>query len=127
MKHRAEHPEVGDFCGFYWHSTRLARKGTDYIYNEAKPGFQGRATDNKITWDDCKELLFNFKKTMDQHYRNMLWHFRRGGECQKCTYWDDVYLQHLAKVQQDQTDDSLDISDAEMLSAVEDMEANGAN
>lgn len=123
MKHRAENPGVTDFCGFYWHSTRLARKGTDWIYNEGQRQFQTVSKNNVIGWGDCKEILFKFKKDMDQHYRNMFWHFTHCKDCGKCEYWDNVYLQHLARVN---TPTDL-VTDAEMLSAVEEMEVDGAH
>lgn len=81
--------------------------------------------DNAIGWGQCKEIMFKFKKTMDQHYRNMMWHFTHARECSKCLYWDNVYLQHLARVSTSTCTDL--VSDAEMLSAVEEMEVDGAH
>lgn len=117
----AEHkPDMG-YCGFYWHSTRLARKGTDFIFTEGKQEFQKRAKDNKVEWGDVREILFLYKKTFDQLYRNMLYHFRNT-DCKRCDYWDDVYLQHLAHVQSSDLQNK-EITDAEMLEVA--MEIDG--
>lgn len=89
--------KAGSYCGFYWHSTRIARKGTDGIFNTYKAKFQEIAICNKIDWDQTRELLFSFKKEIDQCYRNMMYHFRHSPQCENCKYWDDVYTRHLAK------------------------------
>ncbi|QKV09258.1 NP1 [Squirrel bocaparvovirus] len=120
-RHMAEHkPDLG-YCGFYWHSTRLARKGTDYIFTESKQEFQKRAKDNKINWEDAREMLFMYKKTFDQLYRNMLYHFRNT-KCTRCDYWDDVYLKHLAHVNSSDSQNK-ELTDQEMLEAA--MEIDG--
>lgn len=85
--------------------------------------FQKVAKDNKVGWMDCREILFEFKKTLDQWYRNMFWHLRFSHDCEKCNYWDTVYAQHMAKV----NDVSNEITDEEMLEAVDDMEVDGSN
>lgn len=101
------------FCGFYWHSTRIASKGTNDIFNTLKQSFQSRAINGKITWDGVREILFEQKKTLDQYYRNMMYHFRLGEKCERCCYWDDVYKKHLANIPT--TSVSTEISDSEML------------
>lgn len=125
-EHRATHPDAPACCGFYWHSNRLARKGTDWIFNEGLTQFQSVCRNGVIVWRDCREILFKFKKQIDQDYRNMLWHFGRGGYCERCTYWDDVYQQYMAHTQSHLSDlqgsspiKSDDISDAELLAAAE--------
>lgn len=112
-------PDLG-FCGFYWHSTRIAKKGTDYIFSEGKQSFQKRAKENKVEWNDVREILFEMKKSVDQMYRNMLWHFRHS-DCERCKYWDEMYATHLAKVK---LLDSQELSDAEMMQAA--MEIDGS-
>lgn len=110
---------VGDtpgYCGFYWHSTRIAKKGTDYIFDVAQKQFQSAQSHNQIDWKACRNILFDFKKTIDQQYRNMFWHFRNGGECEKCVYWDDVYRMHLANVDSASVSQP-EITDEEMLEA----------
>lgn len=82
--------------------------------------FQSRAHDNKIGWDDAREMLFQLKKTLDQWNRNMLWHFNKS-QCEKCTYWNDVYEKHIANV----NDSSQEITDDEILQAA--MEVDGSN
>ncbi|AEM37607.1 NP [California sea lion bocavirus 3] len=123
-RHKAETGINLSMCGFYWHSTRLARAGTDWIFNEGKPLFQSKCTNNLVSWDIVREMLFQFKKTMDQKYRNILYHGMRGADCDKCKYWDNVYLEHLANIE---TNDVVmqDISDEEMLSAA--MEVDGTH
>ena len=66
--------------------------------------------------------MFNQKKTLDQMYRNMMWHFRHT-PCDKCKYWDNVYSEHLANVTSHPQD--TEISDADMLKAA--MEIDGAS
>lgn len=124
MKHRAANPGVADFCGYYWHSTRLARKGTDYIFNDGQQAFQKVAKDGKIGWAEHRELMFTYKKTMDQLYRNMMWHFTHAHDCNKCEYWDNVYTMHLAKAT---VPTVTELTDAEMLEAVDAMDVNGSN
>nr|AKP16715.1 NP1 [Human bocavirus] len=124
-QHRASNPEAPGWCGFYWHSTRIARDGTNSIFNEMKQQFQQLQIDNKIGWDNTRELLFNQKKTLDQKYRNIFWHFRNNSDCERCNYWDDVYRRHLANVSSQTEAD--EITDEEMLSAAESMEADASN
>nr|UMB41520.1 NP1 [Bocaparvovirus carnivoran2] len=124
-QHRAKTKTDISMCGFYWHSTRLARSGTDWIFNSGKPLFQSKCSNNLVSWDVVREILFEFKKTIDQKYRNMLWHFGRGGYCNKCEYWDNVYLEHLANVDSSNDVVMQEISDAEMLEAA--MEIDGAS
>lgn len=120
-KHKAEHkPDLG-YCGFYWHSVRLARRGTDHVFSESKQEFQRRARDNRVEWADVREILFKYKKDMDQLYRNMLWHFRNT-DCDKCKYWDNVYMQHLAHVQPSELQNK-ELTDEEMLEVA--MEIDG--
>lgn len=52
---------------------------------------------------------------LDQYYRNMMYHFALGGNCEKCNYWDDVYKKHLANV--NTVFSPTEISDTEMLEA----------
>nr|AOX47656.1 NS1 [Rhinolophus sinicus bocaparvovirus] len=128
MRYRSEHPDAPALCGFYWHSTRLTRAGTDMIFNKLQGDFQAQATGGMINWDQCKELLFSIKKDLDQRYRNMLWHFSQGGACERCQYWDNVYQAHQAKVQLERELNVVsELTDQEMLEAVEDMEVDGAN
>lgn len=109
-------------CGFYWHSTRLARAGTDYIFNKGKQDFQSRCKNNKADWPDVREILFNFKKYIDQNYRNIMWHFSKGQPCNRCLYWDNVYSEHLAKVT---SVPSQELTDEEMAEVA--MEIDGTN
>nr|AXF73554.1 NP1 [Canine minute virus] len=120
-KSRSKEP-LPAFCGFICFNTILICCGTDSILNEGKPKFQSVCHENKITWDQCREMLFEFKKTIDQKYRNIMYHMGRGGFCQKCCYWDDVYTKHLANVNDALTQD---LSDADMLSAA--MEVDGSS
>lgn len=90
------------------------------IFDDMKKEFQSRCTENKIDWGGVREMLFKFKKTMDQQYRNMLWHFLNT-DCEKCTYWDEVYRKHVANVEQSPQE----ISDEDMLQAA--MEVDGAS
>nr|AJC01336.1 non-structural protein [Human bocavirus] len=124
-QHKASHPDAPGWCGFYWHSTRIARNGTNAIFNEMKQQFQQLQLDNKIGWDNARELLFSQKKSLDQQYRNMFWHFRNASDCERCNYWDNVYRMHLAHVSS-QTE-SEEITDEEMLSAAESMETDASN
>lgn len=117
--HEAKHQTGKGFCGYYLHSRRLAKFGTDYIYDQGKKDFQSKCSENKINWEQCKEIMFSFKKTLDQKYRNMLWHMRERG-CEKCEYWDNVYKKHTAHVEC--SSDSQDITDEEMLSVCADMD-----
>lgn len=112
-------------CGFYYHSTRLARVGTDWIFNEGKPIFQSHAINNLITWDVAREMLFSFKKFIDQKYRNIMYHGMRSENCDKCNYWDNVYLEHLANVESACNTSIQDVTDEEMLEAA--MEIDGTN
>ena len=112
-----------DLCGFYYHSTRIAGKGTRWIFDVGKKEFQSVARQNCITWDQCRELLFTYKRCLDTMYRSMMYHFRFT-ECHKCDYWDDFYRQHLAGVTPPETvaPSSIgELSDVEMLEAVESM------
>lgn len=90
------------------------------IFDVMKKEFQSRCTENKLDWAGVREMLFHFKKTMDQQYRNMLWHFRNT-KCEKCDYWDNVYCKHVANVEQSPQE----ISDEDMLKAA--MEVDGAS
>nr|QBA84421.1 MAG: NP1 [Porcine bocavirus 3] len=121
-EHRKREGIQFDFCGFYYHSTRIASKGTRYIFDMAKKDFQSVAKQNCVTWDQHRELLFTFKRCLDNMYRSMMYHFRFT-DCQKCPYWDDVYRQHLANVTPIETvpPSPLELSDVEMLEAVESM------
>lgn len=121
-EHRKREGIQFDFCGFYYHSTRIASKGTRYIFDMAKKDFQSVAKQNCVTWDQHRELLFTFKRCLDNMYRSMMYHFRFT-DCQKCGYWDDFYRQHLANVTPIETvpPSSIEVSDVEMLEAVESM------
>lgn len=72
--------------------------------------------EGKCDWERVREILFVQKKHLDQYYRNMMYHFRFS-ECNKCTYWDDVYKKHLANV--DTVSNSTEITDEEMLAAAD--------
>lgn len=90
------------------------------IFDDMKKEFQSRAKDNKVEWGDVRELLFKMKKTTDQWYRNMMWHFLYT-ECENCEYWDEVYRRHVANVECS----SQEVSDEDMLKAA--MEVDGAS
>nr|AHK26991.1 NP1 [Porcine bocavirus 3] len=122
VEHRKREGLDLDLCGFYYHSTRIAGKGTRYIFDVAKRDFQAVARGNCITWDQHRELLFTYKRCLDTMYRSMMYHFRFT-ECQKCLYWDDFYRQHLAGVTPPETvpPSSVELTDVEMLEAVESM------
>ncbi|ATV81495.1 NP1 [Rhinolophus sinicus bocaparvovirus 2] len=110
-----------DFCGFYYHSTRIAGKGTRWIFDVGKKEFQSVARQNCITWDQCRELLFTYKRCLDTMYRSIMYHFKFT-PCQKCPFWDDVYRQHLANVTPIESVPPVgELSDVEMLEAVESM------
>nr|QTZ97563.1 NP1 [Porcine bocavirus] len=121
-EHRKREGIQFDFCGFYYHSTRIASKGTRYIFDMAKKDFHSVAEPNCVTCNQHRELLFTFKRCLDNMYRSMMYHFRFT-ECQKCGYWDDFYRQHLANVTPIETvpPSSIEVSDVEMLEAVESM------
>ncbi|UZV41799.1 MAG: NP1 [Feline bocaparvovirus 4] len=130
VRHKAKSSDdCPNFCGFYWHSTRLARFGTDYIFNIAKPQFQSYATNNLISWDQCRDILFEFKKNVDFKYRSMMYHFALGEQCNKCNYWDQVYTAHLAHVSiptiQEDDEEPFEVTDNEMLAVA--MEVDGTN
>lgn len=92
------------------------------IFNDCKQLFQEKAKNGKIGWDNHRECLFKFKQTLDQCYRNMLWHFRYTNNCERCVFWDEVYKRHLAKINDDNSDcDS--ITDEDMLKAAEEVDA----
>lgn len=76
---------------------------------------------NVVKWDDVREMLFDFKKHIDQKYRNMMYHFSRGGNCSKCEYWDNMYLQHLAQVE---TTPTSEVTDQEMLDMAEQLDGS---
>nr|WCR62142.1 MAG: NP1 [Parvovirinae sp.] len=122
-EHRARTGTELGFCGFYWHSNRLARLGTNLVFDKARRDFQQAAVDGRIGWTDFREILFQFKKLLDQSYRNMMYHFSLGGNCDKCTYWDEVYKKHLAGIDNDDSDAMQcspptggdEVSDQEML------------
>nr|AGS15058.1 NP1 [Porcine bocavirus] len=110
------------FCGFYHHSTRIAGKGTRYIFDRAKKDFQSVARKNCTTWDQRRELLFTYKRCVDNMYRFMMHHcsFK---DRQKRDYWDDMYRQQLAGVTPIEIvpPSVAELSDVEMLEAVESM------
>ncbi|AEX30512.1 NP1 gene product [Porcine bocavirus 5/JS677] len=123
MEHKKREGLDMDLCGFYYHSTRIAGKGTRWIFDVGKKEFQSVARQNCITWDQCRELLFTYKRCLDTMYRSMMYHFRFT-ECHKCDYWDDFYRQHLAGVTPPETvapSSVGELSDVEMLEAVESM------
>nr|AHK26997.1 NP1 [Porcine bocavirus 3] len=123
MEHKKREGLDMDLCGFYYHSTRIAGKGTRWIFDVGKKEFQSVARQNCITWDQCRELLFTYKRCLDTMYRSMMYHFRFT-DCQKCLYWDDFYRQHLAGVTPPETvapSSVGELSDVEMLEAVEQM------
>ena len=122
-QHMARFKPDKSYCGFYWHSCRLARRGTDYIFTEGMRDFQKRCKDNKCEWKDVREILFGLKKVLDQGYRNMMYHFRHT-QCEKCNYWDEVYKMHLANVSPSETEPQ-ELTDEEILAAA--MEVDGAH
>lgn len=80
------------------------------------------STNNTITWQQCREILFKFKQEIDQKYRNMLWHFSQGGDCPRCTLWDDLYRKDRAHVN---TSPQEEVTDEELLEAA--MEVDGTH
>ena len=40
VKFKAKHNTEMSFCGFHWHSWRLAKKGTDKVFDDMKAEFQ---------------------------------------------------------------------------------------
>lgn len=121
-KHNALHNPGISYCGYHWHSTRLARAGTDMIFNTCKQKFQEFQQDNLINWEGTKEILFQFKKEMDQKYRNMMWHFLNT-DCSKCAYWDNVFTRATANVSESPQDN--EPTDEECLKAA--MEVDGSS
>lgn len=120
VKFKAKHNTEMSFCGFHWHSWRLAKKGTDKVFDEMKAEFQSRCKEGKVEWVDVREMLFRFKKSMDKDYRSMMWHFRFTG-CEKCDFWDDVYKRHIANVYHEPPQE---LTDEELLAAVQETELN---
>ncbi|ALT04903.1 NP1 [Bocaparvovirus lagomorph1] len=123
--HRADSPDAPAVCGFFWHSNRIAGKGTDWIFTRGKQLFQERAKNNVIDWDMARDLLFSFKRECDQWYRNMLYHFRLGEPCDKCNYWDGAYRKYCARVNADYekeinaTSASQELTDEEAAAALD--------
>lgn len=120
--HEAKNNSGFGFCGYYWHSRRLAKRGTDWIFDEGRKQFQLKCKDNKCEWGDVREILFQLKKYIDQCNRNMMWHFRERN-CEKCEYWDDFYKKHVANVEHNSK--SQEVTDEEMLAAA--MEVDGSD
>nr|AWB14578.1 NP1 [Murine-associated porcine bocavirus] len=120
VKFKAKHNTEMSFCGFHWHSWRLAKKGTDKVFDEMKAEFQSRCKEGKVEWVDVREMLFRFKKAMDKDYRSMMWHFRFT-ECEKCDFWDDVYKKQMANVYHEPPQE---LTDEELLAAVQETELN---
>lgn len=85
-----------------------------------KQAFQERQENNKVSWDDVREILFRFKRELDVQYRNMFWHFTHARDCERCNYWDNVYVRHLAGLSQQEEE----INDQEMLAAAEALDAS---
>lgn len=117
-EHKASTGCKHDFCGFHYHSARLANLGTTYIYDIMQKKFQEKSTDNKIDWKITKEMLFALKKMLDQKYRNIMYHGMMGGNCHKCKYWDKIYTEYLSS-RACNNESSLEISDQEMLAVME--------
>lgn len=120
VKFKAKNNTEMSFCGFHWHSWRLAKKGTDKVFDEMKAEFQSRCKEGKVEWVDVREMLFRFKKAMDKDYRSMMWHFRFT-KCEKCDFWDDVYKRHIANVYHEPPQE---LTDEELLAAVQETEMN---
>nr|AVW82273.1 NP1 protein [Rodent bocavirus] len=120
VKFKAKHNTEMSFCGFHWHSWRLAKKGTDKVFDDMKAEFQSRCKEGKVEWVDVREMLFRFKKAMDKDYRSMMWHFKFT-ECEKCDFWDDVYKKHMANVYHEPPQE---LTDEELLAAVQETELN---
>nr|QWQ59441.1 NP1 [Bocaparvovirus sp.] len=120
VKFKAKHNTEMSFCGFHWHSWRLAKKGTDTVFDDMKAEFQSRCKEGKVEWVDVREMLFRFKKAMDKDYRSMMWHFKFT-ECEKCDFWDDVYKKHMANVYHEPPQE---LTDEELLAAVQETELN---
>lgn len=129
MEHRAHNPGAPALCGFHWHATRLARVGTDFIFNVSQKDFQSKAVGGKCDWNECREMLFKLKKEIDQKYRNIMYHFSQGEKCDRCEYWDSMYKAHQAQVEIDNAMPSVstEVSDVEMLELAESMEVDGAH
>ncbi|ATV81489.1 NP1 [Rhinolophus pusillus bocaparvovirus 1] len=130
FEHRAQNPEAPGLCGFQWHSTRLARAGTEHIFETAQKDFQSGAEGGKCDWNVVREIMFRFKKEMDQKYRNIMYHFAMGEACARCKYWDDMYKAYSAQVEVDQVPVSApptEVTDQEMLELAESMEVDGAH
>lgn len=86
--------------------------------------FQAKCTNNLVNWETVREMLFSLKRNLDQKYRNIMWHGMRGGHCDKCQYWDNVYMEHLANVNNDDVI-MQEISDEDIIAAA--MEVDGTN
>lgn len=77
-----------------------------------------------------REILFSYKKAMDQRYRNIMYHLALGGNCDRCKYWDEVYKAHQAQVELDKvppSGSSTEVKDEEMLELAESMEVDGTH
>nr|AGS15062.1 NP1 [Porcine bocavirus] len=122
-QHMAKYKPEKSYCGFYWHSCRLARKGTDYIFTEGQRDFQKRCKDNKCEWKDVREILFGLKKVLDQGYRNMLCNCCHT-QCDKCQYWDKVYNIHMGNVYHCETDPQ-EMTEKDIIQAT--MEVDGTH
>lgn len=83
------------WCGFYYHAARIAKAGTGFIFDELQKDWQEQQQDGKLSWNDCRELLFKQKRHLDRKYRSMMWHFSQGDKCERCEYWDKFYSAHL--------------------------------
>lgn len=124
-QHAAREGVDKNYCGYFLHSRRLANKGTGRIYNECKHRFQERATNGTIDWNQCKEILFQFKKEQDLDARNMMYHFKFTA-CNKCNYWDEVYQQYCAHVRsQGDIEEENEPSDEDCIRAA--MEVDGTS
>lgn len=118
-EHKAATGCKHDFCGFHYHSARLANLGTSFIYDIMQKQFQEKAENNAINWSDTKELLFTLKKMLDAKYRNIMYHGMMGGHCHKCKYWDKIYTEYLSSRACNSNSSSFEISDQEMLAIME--------
>lgn len=84
------------------------------------------AREGRINWDDARELLFLYKRCMDEKYRKMMWHFSQGDPCISCRFWDEKYKNKDEPVSHPLPE----ITDEEMIEAadsVEAMEVDGTN
>ena len=121
LEHKAKHPNCPSFCGFFWHKSRLRRVGTDLIYGEMQTEFQKLCTNNKVSWEECKNLMFHYKHVLDQKYCNMMYH-HRFTDCDNCRYWDGIWNEKIRKCTMTGDKANYSVSDHEMQNLADSME-----